>query len=104
LRPTPKAWRSAGDSIPSAWLIVVDFLFAVQVKIFCPIEFCPPEQMMAQWTNVEGHYPSARILPSLMLPAGFFSQLSQNYLSLIPLLHNNFAFINVSKFANEPSL
>jgi len=31
---TFKAWRSAGNSIPSA-RTVVDFLFKVQDKIFC---------------------------------------------------------------------
>jgi hypothetical protein len=33
-----EAWRSAGDSIPSAWLAAVDFLFTVQVTINCSIE------------------------------------------------------------------
>ena len=48
LQSTTEAWRSSGDSIPSARLTDVDFLFKAQVKIFSSLEFCPPEQMMKQ--------------------------------------------------------
>ena len=96
MTPNGTGWRSADNSDPSRPATEVDYLFEVQVIVFCRLRSVCRNKSKSKEPKVEERFPSAAFVPTCLLCVVF----SPNYMEL---LHHIFSrkMLSVRKNLNR---